>query len=171
MSYNSPSIPQLSTRVDFYRNHSLLSPHLYEQSDIILAFDVQHISSNYSTPVHNGTADVPRISVALPDGTLFSDTTNILNDILSQWATNCIRSTDGYHFGSVPLKISVSFDTPISSLATHTLSITARLHSNNIEQQYYYYQDQMIVSITVAPGNPPDTLYQRVTSFFFQNIR
>lgn len=162
--YNSPSIPELSTRFDYYRNHPLFSfnaDYYYGNYSyhIILAIEVQHISSNYSTPAPNGT-DVPRISVVLSDGTLVNDTTKIiLDDSYSLWIKYCNRTTDGYLFGSVPLKISVSFDKPISSLATHKLAIIARLYSNNVvlTNQLQYYSDRMIVSITVVPGNLPNS--------------
>ena len=178
MPYNSPSIPELSTRFDYYRNHQLFSYNAnyyygnYTNSHIILEMGVQHIDSNYTTSVPYGT-DVPRISVALLDGTLVNDTTKIiLDDSLSPWTKNCNRTSDGALFGSVPLKISVSFDKPISSLATHKLAIIARMYSNNaaLTNQLQSYSDQMIVSITVAPGNLPDILNQRVMFPFSKSL-
>ena len=161
--YNNPSIPELSTRFDYYRNHPLFSFNAnyyygnHANSHIILEMGVQHIDSNYITSAPYGT-DIPRISVTLLDGTLVNDTINItLDDSLSPWTKNCNRSTDGSLFGSIPLKISLAFDKPISSLATHKLAIIARLYSNDIAltNRLQYYSDQIIVSITVAPGNLP----------------
>ena len=100
MPYNSPSIPELSTRLDYYRNHQLFSFNAnyyvnHTSPRIILEMEVQHISSNYTTLAPNGT-DVPRISVALLDGTLVNDTTKIiLGDVLSPWTENCYRTIDG----------------------------------------------------------------------------
>ena len=162
--YNNPSIPELSTRFDYYRNHPLFSFNAnyyygnHTNSRIILEMGVQHIDSSYTTSVPYGT-DIPRISVTLLDGTLVNDTINItLDDSMSPWTKNCNRNTDGSLFGSIPLKISLAFDKPISSLATHKLTIIARLYSNDIAltNQLQYYSDQMIVSITVAPGNLPN---------------
>ena len=161
MPDNNPTIPQLFTRFDYYRYHQLLLFNYYGGSSgayVALALNVQHVSSNYSTPASNIT-DVPRISVALLDGTLVNDTTNIIpSDVVSSWTRTCTRTTYGYLFGSVPLKISVSFDKPISSLGTHTLSINAILFSNDIalSNQLQSYRDQMMVSITVVSGNTPD---------------
>ena len=175
--YNNPSIPQLSTRFDYYRNHPLFSYNAnyyygnHTNSHIMLEIGVQHIYSNYTISAPYGT-DVPRISVALLDGTLVNDTTNIiLDDSLSPWTKNCNRTIDGSLFGSVPLKISVSFDKPISSLAIHKLAIIARLYSNDraLTNQLQYYSDQMIVSITVTPGNLPDAMYQRVILLFLNH--